>query len=992
MCHKTSIIILSYNTLEMLQLCIASIREYTEVGTYEIIVVENASKDGSAEWLKEQGDLRCIYNEENQGFPRGCNQGLKIAEGTELLLLNSDTVVTKDWLSNLRRALYSDPAVGAVSCVTNCCSNNQQIEVSYQGMEEMQAFAADYNKSNPASWEKKTTLVGFCYLFKREVFDKVGFLDEQFSPGNFEDDDYSLRILQQGWDLLLCHDTFIHHFGHASFSKGYGDQEAAEKARRSNALIERNAALFLKKWHVPEMYKVMAVEEIRRLLQSRAGADEAVHERHLPREKKIAVLLRDSHTGQHEVCIEALKNVKWPDGYEVEVFTIDAQKPYAAQVNEVLADTDAKVKIYINDDLFLVHAQAIEELLKIFQDESIGMVGFLGSASLPVSGNLMDSLYKYGAVYVPTEEDFSEIRFGTAAQAAADVRYILPSFFATQWDVPWDESYEKQYYAVLAYCRAFEEEGYRIVVPLPENIWCAYQVKNISFDASEADQKKFFTHYHTYLDGTESKESSTLYACGEGSTIPSWQEFSFPEGIAVGRETHIRKTALCRLVRPNFAGKPRIIVGDYCEIGVGSTLAAVNCIELENAVSVAENVHIKDYVLDESGVGISTADREILTEKGGIHVERGVRIEENVLIRGAVRIGRGSIVRTGSCVQQDIPPYCIAEGSPAHIVKAFSPRAGKWLPVTGDKTLRRLLSEREKTPPLLTYAFITYNRSRYLKRSLRCVLQQLGNDELVEILVSDNASTDDTRAFVQEMQKTYRNLRYRCNEKNIGTEANIHTAMRESRGEYVLVAGDDDYFVDGALLVLLTKLVQHRGAALFYLGQGEDALRVYEGNGPLEYLRQVSFFMTWITAVVMRRDLYARISDPQKYDHTHIPQVYVQMEILKRRGNFVVLHGNFFDEGTGNCPLGGTNLGEVFIKNYFDVLQEVVDVPAAQLSQEKKWVMDRLIIPRCRKVKEEQIHLSLDRLLDIVRDYYGEEPYYEEICKRLEDVLKERQS
>jgi glycosyltransferase, group 2 family len=116
------------------------------------------------------------------------------------------------------------------------------------------------------------------------------------------------------------------------------------------------------------------------------------------------------------------------------------------------------------------------------------------------------------------------------------------------------------------------------------------------------------------------------------------------------------------------------------------------------------------------------------------------------------------------------------------------------------------------------------------------------------------------------------------------------------------------------------------------------------------------------------------------------------MEILKRRGNFVVLHGNFFDEGTGNCPLGGTNLGEVFIKNYFDVLQEVVDVPAAQLSQEKKWVMDRLIIPRCRKVKEEQIHLSLDRLLDIVRDYYGEEPYYEEICKRLEDVLKERQS
>ena len=240
MCHKTSIIILSYNTLEMLQLCIESIREHTEVGSYEIIVVENASKDGSAEWLKEQEDLRCIYNEENQGFPKGCNQGLEIAEGTELLLLNSDTIVTKNWLENLCRALYSDPAVGAVSCVTNCCSNNQQIEAPYENIAEMQAFAADYNKSNPARWEKKTTLVGFCFLFKRDVFDKVGFLDEQFSPGNFEDDDYSLRILQQGWDLLLCRDTFIHHFGHASFLKGYGAQEAAEKVQRSNALLQRN--------------------------------------------------------------------------------------------------------------------------------------------------------------------------------------------------------------------------------------------------------------------------------------------------------------------------------------------------------------------------------------------------------------------------------------------------------------------------------------------------------------------------------------------------------------------------------------------------------------------------------------------------------------------------------------------------------------------------------------------------------------------------------
>ena len=65
MSHKTSIIILSYNTLDLLQLCIKSIREYTEEGTYEIVVIENGSKDGSAEWLKEQDDIKGVYNEEN---------------------------------------------------------------------------------------------------------------------------------------------------------------------------------------------------------------------------------------------------------------------------------------------------------------------------------------------------------------------------------------------------------------------------------------------------------------------------------------------------------------------------------------------------------------------------------------------------------------------------------------------------------------------------------------------------------------------------------------------------------------------------------------------------------------------------------------------------------------------------------------------------------------------------------------------------------------
>ena len=297
--HKTSIIILSFNTLELLQLCIASVREHTEAGTYEIIVVDNASKDGSAEWLKEEKGLICICNEENVGFPKGCNQGLEVATGTELLLLNSDVIVTKNWLRNLRRALYSSPKVGAVSCVANHCPHHQAVAVSYESLEDMQAFAAAYNESDPARWEKRTTLVGFCYLFKREVLEEIGFLDTRFSPGNYEDDDYSLRILQAGYDLLLCRDTFIHHFGSASFRKDLSaGSDDAEAAKRYNALLDRNGKLFEEKWHVPRDCWSMSPEELLPYLERReseAGTDLAV--------QKIAVLVRRTHEARFRLCV-----------------------------------------------------------------------------------------------------------------------------------------------------------------------------------------------------------------------------------------------------------------------------------------------------------------------------------------------------------------------------------------------------------------------------------------------------------------------------------------------------------------------------------------------------------------------------------------------------------------------------------------------------------------------------------------------------------------
>lgn len=236
---KTSIIILTFNKLNYTKLCIESIRKYTQPGSYEMIVIDNFSSDETRAWLSAQSDLKIILNDSNLGFPKGCNQGIEIASGDYILLLNNDTVVTENWLINLLACINSDKSIGAVSCVTNNCSYAQEIPVEYKSLEEMQQFARGHNQTNPSLWEERLKLVGFCFLTKKSVVEKIGLLDECFTPGNYEDDDYSVRIRKAGYRLILCKDTFIHHFGSISFKEDGGFFQG---------LLGTNAKKFENKW------------------------------------------------------------------------------------------------------------------------------------------------------------------------------------------------------------------------------------------------------------------------------------------------------------------------------------------------------------------------------------------------------------------------------------------------------------------------------------------------------------------------------------------------------------------------------------------------------------------------------------------------------------------------------------------------------------------------------------------------------------------------
>ncbi len=214
-----SIVILSYNRFDMMKQCLESIRRHNPSSAYELVIVDNASEEPVRAWLEKQSGITLICNEVNQGFPRGCNQGIEVSSAeNDIYLLNNDTLLMPNSLFWLRMGLYENSQVGAVGSISNYVPNRQQIKERYQSLDEYESYARRTNLPLQHPYEEKTWLVGFSLLIKREALDKVGMLDVRFSPGNYEDNDLGIRLRQAGYAVRLCHNSFIWHYGHGGDS------------------------------------------------------------------------------------------------------------------------------------------------------------------------------------------------------------------------------------------------------------------------------------------------------------------------------------------------------------------------------------------------------------------------------------------------------------------------------------------------------------------------------------------------------------------------------------------------------------------------------------------------------------------------------------------------------------------------------------------------------------------------------------------------------
>ena len=236
---RVSIVIPVFNKLELTRPCLEAVHRDTAAGSYEIIVVDNGSTDGTAEFLAAEqaaGRLRTIRNEENLGFSKACNQGIRAAQGGFVLLLNNDTIPLPGWLDALLGEIVTDPRIGAVGA---CLLYPDGERIQHAGvtigagdgrLHPYHTWRLQRLADVPAARESRDCQVctGACLLIRRSVIDQVGVLDEAYING-FEDVDLCFRIGAAGHRIRYCAGSRVIH--HESMTPGRKRHEQANYRR-----------------------------------------------------------------------------------------------------------------------------------------------------------------------------------------------------------------------------------------------------------------------------------------------------------------------------------------------------------------------------------------------------------------------------------------------------------------------------------------------------------------------------------------------------------------------------------------------------------------------------------------------------------------------------------------------------------------------------------------------------------------------------------------
>ncbi|HEY9722353.1 MAG TPA: glycosyltransferase [Oscillatoriaceae cyanobacterium] len=371
-----SIVIPVYNQVEFTRTCLLALSHHTPGALYELIVVDNASTDGTQALLANvAGSFRVVRNDRNLGFARACNQGARLARGEHVLFLNNDTAPLAGWLEALLRELDA-PDVGVVGAKLlypqTGLVQHAGMAIAVEDTLPVHLFRHMDPRLPPVDESRDFEMVtGACMLIRRALFERLGGFDEGYLNG-FEDVDLCLRVREAGYRVRYAPQSVVYHcegtsegrfdYNQANYerfkARWQGCFDAAGRLRREVAAEARKVPLAI---HAP-IFALGACGEEARLLAPNLGGNLAVcdtgpHSAILHRQigAREAAALESLGSGEiasakvhlHVGSLEAI--VPAPGGYQIARTSFETahllpeQVTKCNQMNEIWLPTGAQV-------------------------------------------------------------------------------------------------------------------------------------------------------------------------------------------------------------------------------------------------------------------------------------------------------------------------------------------------------------------------------------------------------------------------------------------------------------------------------------------------------------------------------------------------------------------------------------------------------------------------------------------------------------------------
>lgn len=310
--------------------------------------------------------------------------------------------------------------------------------------------------------------------------------------------------------------------------------------------------------------------------------------------------------------------------------------------------------------------------------------------------------------------------------------------------------------------------------------------------------------------------------------------------------------------------------------------------------------------------------------------------------------------------------------------------------------LKRILFQTDHY--LLTIGIPTYNRSKYFRKCIANLYSHIGDMPWIEVFVSNNDSTDDTEEIALQYLK-YNNFRYYKQPVNI-VGKNFNYLYENASGDYVVACGDDDYYSAETILKLLEVICLYPNSTLIELcwQETDNKKDIIHNSGINNFVVDCTNLYTCISSVVLHQQRYLEIESKDNFSDTHLNQCYVQLEMIRKNPEYVVLSGYNFLSESGECASGrkfsrGDRIPfcDIFIREYYLILDYFLDKGLNKEAYEKEKILNlQKVLSWLYEIKalEDNIQWLIDDdLPELMEEFYGYEPYYHEVRAHVTKLL-----